>query len=230
MLYLKSDNSLATNISGESNTKDIRISQGKSIEFWIKRTLDLLASGAIFIILLPVLMLVALAIKLDSAGPIFHKQQRIGLRGNQFQMWKFRTMVPNASQLQQTLESENQAKGGVLFKLKVDPRCTRVGRFLRRYSLDELPQLLNVIVGDMSLVGPRPLILRDAAKLPSDMLFRHDVLPGITGLWQVKGRSSLDVEQLYHWDGMYIRKWSLLLDTRILLQTLSVVINGAGSY
>ena len=128
------------------------------------------------------------------------------------------------------MESKNQAKGGVLFKLKIDLRCPRIGRFLRRYSLDELPQIINVIKGEMSIVGPRPLVLRDASQLPSDVLFRHDVLQGITGLWQINGCSSLDVEQLYYWDSMYIQKWSLVLDTHILLQTISVVINGNGSY
>ena len=212
------------------SAKDIRLLDGNSYAFWIKRWLDLVASFAFLIILLPIFAIIAVSIVLDSPGPIFYKHYRIGLKGRQFRMWKFRTMVATASEIQQTLESKNQAKGGVIFKLKVDPRCTKVGRFLRRYSLDELPQIINVIKGEMSLVGPRPLVLRDAAQLPSEMLFRHDVLPGITGLWQIKGRSSLDVEQLYHWDSMYIQKWSLFLDTHILLQTIAVVFNGNGSY
>jgi lipopolysaccharide/colanic/teichoic acid biosynthesis glycosyltransferase len=214
----------------KDNPKDIRILEGHYFGFWIKRCLDSIVASICLILLLPIFAIVAVSIKLDSPGPVFHKQFRVGLKGTQFRMWKFRTMIANASDLQQTLESENQAKGGVLFKLKIDPRCTRIGLFLRRYSLDELPQLINVIKGEMSIVGPRPLVLRDAAQLPSDVLFRHDVLPGITGLWQVNGRSSLDVEQLYHWDSMYIQKWSLALDTHILLQTISVVINGHGSY
>jgi lipopolysaccharide/colanic/teichoic acid biosynthesis glycosyltransferase len=214
----------------EANAKDIRTLEGNYFEFWIKRCLDLVVSSICLILLLPIFAIIAVSIKLDSPGPIFHKQYRIGLKGTQFRMWKFRTMIATASDLQQTLESNNQAKGGVLFKLKIDPRCTRIGRFLRRYSLDELPQVINVVKGEMSIVGPRPLVLRDASQLPLDMLFRHDVLPGITGLWQVKGRSSLDVEQLYHWDSMYIQKWSLVLDIHILLQTISVVINGHGSY
>ena len=214
----------------EANAKDIRTLEGKYFEFWIKRCLDLVVALISLTLLLPIFVIIAVSIKLDSPGPIFHKQFRIGLKGTQFRMWKFRTMIATASDLQQTLESKNQAKGGVLFKLKIDPRCTRIGRFLRRYSLDELPQIINVIKGEMSIVGPRPLVLRDASQLPSDVLFRHDVLPGITGLWQINGRSSLDVEQLYHWDSMYIQKWSLVLDTHILLQTISVVINGSGSY
>jgi lipopolysaccharide/colanic/teichoic acid biosynthesis glycosyltransferase len=214
----------------EANPKDIRTLEENYFEFWIKRCLDLVVASICLILLLPIFAIVAVSIKLDSPGPIFHKQFRIGLKGKQFRMWKFRTMIATASDLQQTLESENQAKGGVLFKLKIDPRCTRIGLFLRRYSLDELPQLINVIKGEMSIVGPRPLVLRDASQLPSDVLFRHDVLPGITGLWQINGRSSLDVEQLYHWDSMYIQKWSLVLDTHILIQTISVVINGHGSY
>jgi lipopolysaccharide/colanic/teichoic acid biosynthesis glycosyltransferase len=213
-----------------TKTKDIRTLNDKSLSFWTKRGLDLIVSCVTLILLSPFFILIAIAIKLDSPGPIFHKHYRIGLKGMQFRMWKFRTMIATASDLQVTLDSRNQAKGGVLFKLKVDPRCTRIGRFLRRYSIDELPQIINVIKGEMSLVGPRPLVLRDAAQLPSEMLFRHDVLPGITGLWQIKGRSSLDVAQLYHWDSIYIQKWSLFLDTSILLQTIAIVINGNGSY
>ena len=213
-----------------ANVRDIRISEGKSVAFWIKRYLDLVVSYLFLILLLPIFALIAILIKVDSPGPIFYKHYRIGLKGRQFRMWKFRTMVATASALQHTLESKNQAKGGVLFKLKVDPRCTKVGRFLRRYSLDELPQIINVIKGEMSLVGPRPLAVRDAAQLPMDMLFRHDVLPGITGLWQIKGRSSLDVKDLYLWDSTYIEKWSLFLDMSILLQTVAIVINGHGSY
>jgi lipopolysaccharide/colanic/teichoic acid biosynthesis glycosyltransferase len=214
----------------EANPKDVRILEGHYFEFWIKRCLDLVVAVICLLLLMPIFVIIAVSIELDSSGPIFYNQFRIGLKGTPFRMWKFRTMIATASDLQQTLESRNQAKGGVLFKLKSDPRCTRVGLFLRRYSLDELPQLINVIKGEMSIVGPRPLVVRDAAQLPSDVLFRHDVLPGITGLWQVNGRSSLDVEQLYHWDSMYIKKWSLVLDTHILLQTISVVINGHGSY
>lgn len=213
-----------------ANAQDIRISEGKSVAFWIKRYFDLVVSCIFLILLLPIFAAIAVLIKVDSPGPIFYKHYRIGLKGRQFRMWKFRTMVATASDLQQTLESKNQAKGGVLFKLKVDPRCTKVGRFLRRSSLDELPQIINVIKGEMSLVGPRPLVLRDAAQLPADMLFRHDVLPGITGLWQIKGRSSLDVKELYRWDSMYIKKWSLFLDMRILFRTVAVVIDGHGSY
>ena len=230
MMNSENSDSLAINISVKSNPKDIRILEGHYLAFLVKRCLDIVVSCILSILLLPVLLLIAIVISIDSPGPIFHKQYRIGLRGNQFQMWKFRTMIENASDLQETLESQNQAQGGVLFKIRADPRCTKFGRFLRRSSLDELPQMINVIKGEMSLVGPRPLILRDAAKLPSEMLFRHDVLPGITGLWQIKGRSSLDVDQLYHWDNMYIKTWSLALDLSILLQTVMVLFNGSGSY
>ena len=226
--YVTTDASIDVKI--ESSAKDVRTLERNYFEFWIKCCLDLVVALICLILLLPIFVIIAVSIKLDSPGPIFYKQFRIGLKGAQFRIWKFRTMTTNASDLQQTLESKNQAKGGVLFKLKIDPRCTRIGRFLRHYSLDELPQLINVIKGEMSIVGPRPLALRDASQLPSNVLFRHDVLPGITGLWQINGRSSLDVEQLYHWDSMYIQKWSLVLDTHILLKTISVVINGNGSY
>jgi lipopolysaccharide/colanic/teichoic acid biosynthesis glycosyltransferase len=139
-------------------------------------------------------------------------------------------MVVNASELQRELEAQNEVKGGVLFKIKEDPRITRVGRFMRRYSLDELPQLINVLQGEMSLVGPRPLALRDASRLSKDGFLRYEVLPGITGLWQVKGRANHDSDDVFYWDTIYILQWSLALDLRILFQTIRVVLSKEGSY
>jgi lipopolysaccharide/colanic/teichoic acid biosynthesis glycosyltransferase len=211
-------------------SKDIREIGKLSLEFQLKCLGDLFVSALVLIAISPVLLLIALLIKLDSPGPIFHKQYRVGLKGCHFYMWKFRTMVPNAIELQQELEPENHASGGVLFKIPDDPRITRVGKFLRRYSLDELPQIINVLRKEMSIVGPRPLVLRDVEKMPEDLFFRHDVMPGITGLWQVKGRSSLKSEEIFNWDSIYIDRWSIALDLNILWQTIGVVIKGDGAY
>jgi lipopolysaccharide/colanic/teichoic acid biosynthesis glycosyltransferase len=216
----------------ESNyrPKDAREIGKFSLEFQLKCFGDLLVSSLVLALIWPILLLISSLIKLDSPGPVFHKQYRVGLKGRQFYMWKFRTMVPNAIELQQELEPENHASGGVLFKIPDDPRITRVGKFLRRYSLDELPQIINVLQKDMSIVGPRPLVLRDVDKMPDELFFRHDVLPGITGLWQVKGRSSLRSEEIFNWDSIYIHQWSILLDLNILWQTIGVVLKGDGAY
>ena len=210
--------------------KDISEAEKFSFKLQLKCFGDLVVSFIGLVAMLPLLLLISLLIKFDSPGPIFHKQYRVGLKGHPFYMWKFRTMVPNAIELQPELESENHASGGVLFKIPDDPRITRVGKFLRRYSLDELPQIINVLQQDMSLVGPRPLVLRDVARLPENLFFRHDVLPGITGLWQVKGRSSLRSEEIFYWDSLYIDRWSISLDLHILWQTIGVVIKGDGAH
>ncbi len=200
------------------------------IDFRLKCFLDLIASFIILTLISPILAIVAIGIKLDSPGPIFYRQSRVGLKGSQFQVWKFRTMVVNASELQQELETQNEVKGGVLFKIKDDPRITKIGKFLRRYSLDELPQLINVLQGEMSLVGPRPLPLRDVERFSKDHFLRHEVLPGITGLWQVKGRSNVDSDDVFYWDIMYILQWSLALDLNILFQTVRAVLTREGAY
>lgn len=176
-------------------------------------------------------MLIAILIKLDSPGPVFFRQERIGLHSRKFKIWKFRTMVTNAEKLQATLEAKNEIKDGVLFKMKDDPRITRVGKFLRRYSLDELPQLFNVFLGEMSLVGPRPLPMRDVEKFKTKHFIRQEVLPGITGLWQVSGRSDIDnFEDAVKLDLAYIENWSVWLDLKILLQTVNVVLHKTGAY
>lgn len=204
------------------------------VDFLLKRCFDFAVSAALIILLAPILITIAIAIKLDSPGPILYKQERGGLQTGTFKAWKFRTMVVNADQLIKELEARNEMKDGVLFKMKDDPRITRVGKFLRRSSLDELPQLFNVLFGEMSLVGPRPLPLRDVYKYtPSndDYHVRHAVLPGITGLWQVSGRSDItSFEEVVRLDTFYMENWSLWLDFKILVRTALVLLQRKGAY
>ncbi|MCC5635510.1 sugar transferase [Nostoc sp. CHAB 5844] len=200
-------------------------------DFWLKRIFDFCFTALFLILTSPIYLAIATAIKLDSPGPVFYKQTRIGLRGRPFQVWKFRTMRPDADKLQKELEALNEIKDGIIFKIKDDPRITRIGKFLRRYSLDELPQLFNVLLGEMSLVGPRPLPTRDVEKFLDHHFLRQEVLPGVTGLWQVSGRSNiLDFEQVINLDMNYIENWSLQLDFEILLRTVQVVLKKEGAY
>lgn len=200
-------------------------------DFLVKRCFDFCCAALFVSLAAPLYLCIALLIKLDSSGPIFYKQTRIGLHGRPFKVWKFRTMVQNADQLQKELEANNEMKDGVLFKIKDDPRITRVGKFLRLYSLDELPQLFNVLFGEMSLVGPRPLPVRDVEKFSQHHFIRQEVLPGITGLWQVSGRSDIvDFEKVVRLDVTYMENWSLSLDWQILLQTIAVVLGKKGAY
>jgi exopolysaccharide biosynthesis polyprenyl glycosylphosphotransferase len=200
-------------------------------DFWLKRCFDFCCATLFVVIASPIYIVIALLIKLDSPGSVFYKQTRIGLHGRAFKVWKFRTMVTNAEELQKRLEASNEMKNNILFKIKNDPRITCVGKFLRRYSLDELPQLFNVILGEMSLVGPRPLPVRDVEKFAEHHFIRHKVLPGITGLWQVSGRSDItDFEEVLRLDITYIENWSLSLDWQILLQTIMVIMKQKGAY
>ncbi|MBD2580510.1 sugar transferase [Oscillatoria sp. FACHB-1406] len=200
-------------------------------DFWTKRLFDIVVASTILLVGSPIYLFLALLIKLDSPGPIFYKQTRVGLKGRHFKVWKFRTMVINADRLLKELEARNEIKGGVLFKMKDDPRITKVGKFLRRYSLDELPQAINVLIGDMSLVGPRPLPLRDVEGFAPHHHVRHNVMPGITGLWQVSGRSDItDFEDAFRLDMTYIQNWSLASDFKILLRTVQVVFASKGAY
>jgi exopolysaccharide biosynthesis polyprenyl glycosylphosphotransferase len=200
-------------------------------DFWVKRSFDLCCSIILLLILSPVFALIALVIKLDSPGPILFRQDRIGLHCKKFQICKFRTMITDAEKMQKALETNNEIKDGVLFKMKDDPRITKVGKFLRRYSLDELPQLFNVLLGQMSLVGPRPLPLRDVEKFKTGHYIRQEVLPGITGWWQISGRSNIDnFEDAVKLDLSYIENWSIWLDVKILFKTVQVVLNKTGAY
>ncbi len=206
------------------------------INFWLKRAFDLIASSVVLASISPLLILIAITIKASSPGPILYKQYRVGLKGHRFQVWKFRTMVNNASELQKQLEAQNEVQGGVLFKMKNDPRITKVGKFLRDYSLDELPQLINVLQGQMSIVGPRPLAIRDyelsmqeADQSDRNRFLRYEVLPGITGLWQVKGRKDINSGEIFYWDTIYILQWSLALDLKIVFETIKVVLCKEGA-
>ena len=178
---------------------------------------------------LPAIELVALAVHLDSAGPILFRQKRVGARGEPFEMLKFRTMVTDAEDRLAEI-SDGHETNAVLFKKRNDPRVTRVGKILRRYSLDELPQLLNVLRGDMSLVGPRPPLPQEVEKYEPDAVRRLRVQPGLTGLWQVSGRSDLSWEESLRLDLWYVDNWSLVLDVQILIRTLRAVVRGAGAY
>jgi exopolysaccharide biosynthesis polyprenyl glycosylphosphotransferase len=199
------------------------------LDWATKRLFDIVVSMGIIIIGAPVWVLIALAVKLDSPGPIFYRDRRVGLAEGQFGMFKFRSMYIDAGERQAGLEASNEASGP-LFKIKDDPRVTRVGGFLRRYSIDELPQVLNVVRGEMSLVGPRPLPLRDYVQLEDWHRKRYLVLPGMTGLWQVSGRIELTFDDLVRLDFYYLENWSIWLDISILTKTLPAVLARRGAY
>jgi exopolysaccharide biosynthesis polyprenyl glycosylphosphotransferase len=201
----------------------------QGIDFALKRTFDLVLSTIGLALLSPILLAIAIAVKLSSSGPALYRSVRPGMAGRPFYCFKFRTMREHADQIQADLEPLNE-QSGVLFKIRRDPRLTRVGRFLRRYSLDELPQLVNVIRGEMSLVGPRPLPMRDFNRLEEWHKKRYLVLPGITGLWQVSGRSELDFDDLVRLDFLYLERWSIILDLSILLKTIPAVLSRRGAF
>jgi exopolysaccharide biosynthesis polyprenyl glycosylphosphotransferase len=196
---------------------------------WIKRAMDLILVSAGLVVISPVLVAAAIAIKLDSRGPIFYRQQRVGKHGRTFWMFKFRSMIQDAEHHLELLRAQNEAIGP-LFKMRADPRVTRVGGFLRRWSIDELPQLLNVLRGEMSLVGPRPPIPSEVDEYEDWQLGRLRAVPGLTGLWQVSGRSEVPFHDMVRLDLHYIRNWSLGLDFEILLRTIPAVLTNRGAY
>jgi exopolysaccharide biosynthesis polyprenyl glycosylphosphotransferase len=198
-------------------------------DYAVKRTFDFVVALLLIVLLSPLLLLIAVAVRLSSRGPVIFRSMRPGIGGEPFPCLKFRTMRSNAEQMQADVESLNEATGA-LFKIRHDPRLTPIGRFLRRYSLDELPQLFNVIRGQMSLVGPRPLPQRDFDQLHAWHKKRYLVLPGITGLWQVSGRSELDFDDLVRLDFLYLERWSVGLDLAILLKTVPAVITRRGAF
>jgi exopolysaccharide biosynthesis polyprenyl glycosylphosphotransferase len=196
--------------------------------FLMKRVMDVTLCVVGLAVLAVPMLLVALLIRLDSPGPVFYRAQRIGLKGRVFECLKFRTMVDAAEQMRSKLETLNE-RDGVLFKISKDPRVTRLGTWLRKYSIDELPQLFNVLRGEMSLVGPRPPLASEVQKYDLAQLRRLDVLPGITGLWQVEARQDPSFDSYISLDTAYVENWSLMLDLRILARTVGVVLAGTGS-
>ena len=194
----------------------------------LKRLIDIVFSSLILLVLSPVLLAIAIAIKLDSRGRVFYASERIGKKGRVFKCIKFRTMVQDAERRRAEMMHMNE-RDGVLFKITNDPRITRVGRFLRKYSLDELPQFLNVLKGDMSVVGPRPPIASEVREYKLSHLRRLDVMPGITGLWQVQGRQDPSFDSYISLDVTYIENWSVWLDIKIIVRTIGVVFAGTGS-
>lgn len=201
----------------------------EGIDFAVKRTFDLIGAFVILLLLSPLLLTISVAVKLTSRGPILYRSARPGIGGLPFDCFKFRTMRDDAGVTDEELELLNEADGA-LFKIRDDPRVTTVGRLLRRFSLDELPQLVNVVRGEMSLVGPRPLPLRDFERLEEWHKKRYLVLPGITGLWQVSGRSELDFDDLVRLDFLYLERWSVALDLVILLKTVPAVVTRRGAF
>lgn len=197
-----------------------------------KRLFDIVCSSLLILVTLPVIAITAIAIKCEDGGPVLFRQQRIGIGGRPFQCYKIRSMVTNAAEIKKQLiaQHQNESDGDVLFKMKEDPRITRVGRFIRRFSIDELPQFFNVLKGDMSLVGPRPALKSEVDKYEQHVRRRLDVRPGITGLWQVSGRSDLSWEDTVRLDLYYVDNWSLVQDFSILAKTFRAVFSSSGAY
>ncbi len=194
----------------------------------LKRALDVVISSCALILLSPLILLIAIAIRIDSKGPVFYCADRIGRKGRTFGCWKFRTMVVDADALREQFKDKNE-RSGVLFKITQDPRVTRLGRILRKYSLDELPQFFNVLMGHMSVVGPRPPLAGEVSQYELPHLRRLEVLPGITGLWQVQSRQDPSFDQYISLDTAYIDNWSLWLDIKIMTRTIGVILSGTGA-
>ena len=196
----------------------------------VKRFFDLLLTSLAIIILSPLFIVIALLIKLTSPGPVFFTQLRVGKYGRTFRFYKFRSMYIDAEKRKQELLKHNQSTDGVIFKMKDDPRITPIGKILRRTSMDELPQFLNVLFNDMSLVGPRPPLPSEVQQYTLEERKRLNVKPGLTCLWQISGRSDVPFKQQVHLDKEYIRSWSLGHDLRILLRTIPAILSGKGAY
>ena len=198
--------------------------------YGLKRLLDIVISLAAILLLLPVFTVTAVAIWLENPGPVIYVQTRVGRNGRHFRFFEFRSMVMNADRIKSQLVSMNESKAGVIFKIKKDPRITKVGRVIRKLSVDELPQLYNVLKGDMSLVGPRPPLPQEVAEYTLEERKRLHVIPGITCLWQVSGRSDIPFNEQVMLDMRYIQSSSTLTDLRLLLLTIPAVLTGKGAY
>ncbi len=198
--------------------------------YFLKRLLDILVSGTALLVALPFFIMLGIAIRIESRGPVIFTQKRVGKDGRHFKFYKFRSMVSDAEKLKDKLVQENESKDGVIFKMKKDPRITKIGAFIRKFSIDELPQLLNVLIGDMSLVGPRPPVPREVAEYTLEDRKRLHAKPGITCTWQISGRSDIPFKIQAELDKEYIRSKSFWKDIRILLLTIPAVITGKGAY
>jgi lipopolysaccharide/colanic/teichoic acid biosynthesis glycosyltransferase len=197
----------------------------------LKRATDVVLTLVGLVFASPLLLISPIAIRLDSRGPVFFRQRRVGLGGREFMMWKFRSMLPEAEAEQEKIAHLNPYPDRRVFKVRHDPRVTRVGRFLRRFSLDELPQLFNVLAGEMSLVGPRPPLPAEVGRYEPRHFVRLSVVPGLTGPWQVGGRNLIeDFEEIVRLERDYVDSWSLSLDLLIMAKTVGVVITGKGAY
>jgi lipopolysaccharide/colanic/teichoic acid biosynthesis glycosyltransferase len=198
--------------------------------YFLKRLLDISVSLAMLVLLLPLFLIVSVLIYLEDPGPIFYSQIRVGRDGRHFVFFKFRSMVMNADKIKEELMADNESGDGVIFKMKNDPRVTRIGRFIRKFSIDELPQLINVLKGDMSLVGPRPALPVEVAEYTLDQRKRLHITPGITCIWQVSGRSDIPFSGQVQLDMDYIQSSSFTKDIIILLKTIPAVLTGKGAY
>jgi lipopolysaccharide/colanic/teichoic acid biosynthesis glycosyltransferase len=200
------------------------------LSYRAKRLLDIVVSLAAFIAILPVFIITTIAIWIENPGPILYAQTRVGRNGKHFRFFKFRSMIVNADKMKEQLSSMNESSGGVIFKIKKDPRITKVGRIIRKLSIDELPQLFNVLKGDMSLVGPRPPLPQEVAEYTLEERKRLHVIPGITCLWQVSGRSDIPFDEQVKLDMQYIQSSSILNDIVLLFRTVPAVLTGKGAY
>lgn len=200
------------------------------LSYLAKRLLDIVVSTFALVALLPVFIVTALSIVVENPGPVFFVQTRVGRNGRHFRFYKFRSMVVNAEKLKSELAAQNESKDGVIFKMKKDPRITRTGRIIRKFSIDELPQLINVLKGDMSLVGPRPPVPKEVEQYTLEQRKRLHAIPGITGLWQVSGRSDIPFTDQVRLDLQYIQSAGVINDLRLLLKTIPAVLSGKGAY
>ncbi len=229
----------AQHFASKSNKKNLKKMRKRQLTFEIvikssfllKRVMDFVFALFFLIIFSPIFIITALAIYIEDPGNIFYTQTRVGKNGREFQFYKFRSMVMNADKMKDKLLDKNESGDGVIFKMKKDPRVTKVGRFIRRFSIDELPQLINVLKGDMSLVGPRPPLPKEVAEYSIADHKRLDVIPGITCIWQVSGRSDIPFEEQVELDKKYIREYNgIWSDLILLLKTVGAVLSGRGAY
>jgi len=200
------------------------------LSYLAKRLLDIVVTTIALFALLPIFAVTALSIVVENPGPVFFVQIRVGRNGRHFRFYKFRSMIVNADKIKAQLAAQNESKDGVIFKMKKDPRITRTGRIIRKFSIDELPQLINVLKGDMSLVGPRPPVPNEVAQYTLEQRKRLHAIPGITGLWQVSGRSDIPFTDQVRLDLQYIQSSGVFNDMQLLLKTIPAVLSGKGAY